>query len=69
MLKETTLVSVIVPVYNMQPYLVECISSILASDYPAFEVIIMDDGSTDHSLAIARKFEKKDPRVKVFSQN
>lgn len=69
MFKETTLVSVIVPVYNTQQYLVECISSILASDYQAFEVIIMDDGSTDHSLEIARKFEQKDPRVKVFSQN
>ncbi len=63
-----TLVSVIVPIYNMQRYLAETIEAILASDYPHFEVILMDDGSKDNSLAIAREYEQKDSRIRLFSQ-
>ena len=61
------LVSVIIPVYNMEQYLSETIDSVLASDYPQFEVIVMNDGSTDHSLQIAQNYANKDSRVKVFS--
>ena len=63
-----TPVSVIIPVYNMQDYLGETLDSILASDYPDLEIVVMDDGSTDNSLAIARKYATADPRVIVFSQ-
>lgn len=62
------LVSVIVPVYNMERYLAETLESILRSDYPNFEVIVIDDGSEDNSRAIAEDFVGKDHRVRLFSQ-
>lgn len=63
-----THVSVVVPIYNMERYLAETITSILASDYENFDIILMDDGSKDESLHIARTFAEKDERIKVFSQ-
>mgnify|MGYP004514951015 CR=1 FL=1 len=65
---DANLVSVIVPVYNVEPYLKKCISSILCQTYKELEVIIVDDGSTDDSLSICKKFECSDNRVKVFHQ-
>lgn len=62
------LVSVIVPVYNMERYLAETLESVLKSDYPNFEVIVVDDGSEDNSRAIAEEFVAKDHRVKLISQ-
>lgn len=62
------LVSVVIPIYNMQAYLAETIESVIASSYPNFEVILMDDGSTDASAEIAQKFVAKDNRLKFFSQ-
>lgn len=50
------LVSVIVPLYNMESFIVETLQSIAASTYPNFEIIVMDDGSKDTSLAIAQQF-------------
>jgi len=61
-------VSVIVPVYNMEKYLPETLDSILASDYHLFEVVLMNDGSTDASLDIAREYASKDARVSVYTQ-
>ena len=55
-MKQSPLVSVVIPVYNMEEYLAETLDSVLASDYPNFEVIVMDDGSKDSSLNIAQKF-------------
>lgn len=65
---EKPLISVIVPVYNMEAYLAECLDSILASNYPRFELIVLDDGSTDKSLQIAREYETKHAAVKVQTQ-
>lgn len=59
-------VSVIVPVYNIEPYLRECIESILRQSYTDFEVLLVDDGSTDSSGAICDEYAEKDSRVKVF---
>ena len=61
-------VSVIVPVYNMEQYLQETLVSIAQSDYPLFEVIVVDDGSTDRSLQIARQYAASDSRFTVISQ-
>lgn len=62
------LVSVIIPVYNMQDYLTECVTSVLASTYTPLEVVIVDDGSTDGSLAVAHDLAAADERVVVVAQ-
>ena len=62
------LVSVIIPIYNSEKYLSETLTSILSSDYDDFEVICVDDGSKDASIAIAKEYASKDNRVKVYSQ-
>lgn len=60
--------SVIVPVYNTEKYLQECIDSILAQTFPDFELILVDDGSTDRSGAICDEYAGKDPRIQVIHQ-
>lgn len=60
------LISVIVPVYNVERYLPHCVESILSQTYQNLEVILVDDGSTDRSGDICDDFGKKDPRVKVI---
>ncbi len=58
--------SIIVPIYNGEIFLRKCIDSILAQDYTDFELVLVDDGSTDGSLEICREYEQKDRRVAVF---
>lgn len=60
------LVSVVLPVYNGEKYLAEAIDSILAQTFGDFELIMIDDGSTDRSRGILREYEKKDARVRVI---
>lgn len=60
------LVSVIIPVYNMEKYLDECISSAVNQTYGNIEIILIDDGSTDNSGDICDRYEKKDSRIKVI---
>ena len=62
------LISIIVPVYNAQNYLDRSIQSIINQSYQNLELLLIDDGSTDNSLAICRKYEAMDPRVKVFTK-
>jgi len=59
-------VSVLVTVYNREPYLAESVESILNSTFQDFEVIIVDDRSSDDSVAIARAFAARDSRCKVY---
>lgn len=61
-------VSVVIPMYNVEEYLEECIESTLNQSLEDIEIICVNDGSTDSSLSIARKFEKKDKRVKVIDK-
>ena len=61
-------VSVILPIYNAGSYLRDAIDSILAQSYTDFELLALDDGSTDDSLAILKEYESKDPRVKLFTR-
>ena len=58
--------SVIVPVYNVENYLNKCITSIVEQTYKALEIILVDDGATDCSGAIADSYAAKDKRIKVF---
>lgn len=59
-------ISIIVPVYNVEKYLSRCIESILSQSFSDFELILVDDGSTDRSGEICDEFAKKDPRIRVF---
>lgn len=61
-------VSIIMPVYNGAAYLAEAIQSILAQTYPSWELIIVNDGSTDDSLTIANEFAHQDDRIRVLHQ-
>lgn len=61
-------VSVIVPVFNAAETIERCIASLLAQSHPLSQIVIVDDGSTDESLYIARSFEKKHPSVQVHVQ-
>ena len=63
------LISVIVPVYNCEQYLCDCIESILSQHYDNLELIIVDDGSTDSSLDVARRYAARDGRIKVLHQD
>lgn len=63
------LISIIVPVYDCEQYLCDCIESILAQHYTNLEAIIVDDGSSDSSLAIASRYAARDSRIKVVHQD
>lgn len=62
------LISVIVPVYNVEEYICRCIDSLLAQTYPHIEVILVNDGSTDNSGKICDEYAAKDSRIKVVHQ-
>ncbi len=64
----SALISVIIPIYNMEPYLSRCLDSVLENTYRDLEVICVDDGSTDKSQEILRDYESKDPRVVVIAK-
>ncbi len=60
--------SVIVPIYNTEKYLKKCIDSILAQSFPDFELILINDGSTDNSGTICDNYAKRDSRIIVIQQ-
>ncbi len=66
MIKE--LVSIIVPVYNVEDYIQDCLNSILSQTYELIEVIVVDDGSTDKSGSLCDEFSQKDSRIMVIHQ-
>lgn len=66
---ENIKISVIIPVYNEEDYLEECLDSVLAQTLKEIEVICVDDGSTDNSARILVEYAKKDPRIIVLKQN
>ena len=63
------LVSIIVPVYNAQNSVARCLESICSQTYQELEIIVLNDGSTDDSLAICEQFRAKDPRIVVDKEN
>ncbi len=62
------MISVIIPVYNVEKWLERCVESVLAQTYRNIEVILVNDGSSDHSLEICYKYQRSDARVIVISQ-
>lgn len=65
---ENDLISVLIPAYNAEKYLHKAIKSVLKQTYRNFELIILDDGSTDQTKAIAEQFAATDSRVKVYTK-
>ena len=62
----TSLVSVIVPIYNQERYLEQCVDSLLHQTYPYLEIILVNNGSKDRSGAICKKFAQQDRRVRML---
>lgn len=62
------MISIIVPIYNAEKYLHRCIDSILEQTFSDFELLLIDDGSTDQSGVICNKYALKDKRVRVVHQ-
>ena len=62
------LISVIVPVYNVEKYLPKCLDSLLAQTWQELEIIVVDDGSPDNSWDIMQEYARRDSRVRPIRQ-
>ncbi|MEM7452740.1 MAG: glycosyltransferase [Planctomycetota bacterium] len=62
------LVSVVVPIYNVEPYLPQCVESLINQTWQNLEIVLVNDGSTDDCAAICDRYAASDPRVKVIHQ-
>lgn len=62
-----SLISIAVPVYNSEKYLVSCLNSLIAQTYDNLEIVVLNNGSTDNSLSIIERFAEKDSRIKYFT--
>lgn len=63
------MISVVIPVYNVEKYLAECVDSVLAQTYTDWEAILVDDGATDSSGAMCDEYGAKDSRIRVIHQS
>lgn len=64
----SSLISIIIPIYNTQEYLSRCLESVVNQTYKNLEIILINDGSTDNSLSICQKYKSKDSRIVLLSQ-
>lgn len=67
-MKQHIKISVIIPMYNSESYIAQCIKSVIGQTYNNWEIIVVDDGSTDRSTEICKKFMLTDERIRLFSQ-
>ena len=65
---ENELISIIVPIYNVENYLRQCLDSIIGQTYKNFECLLINDGSPDHSADICREYVSKDSRFRYFEK-
>ena len=66
---EKNLISIIVPIFNVEKYIAQCLESLLKQTYRNIEILVVDDGSPDNSSLIADEYATKDSRVKVFHKD
>lgn len=62
------IISIIIPVYNVEEYLPRCMESIISNSYSCLEIICINDGSTDNSLKILEDYKKRDKRIYIINQ-
>lgn len=67
--KKDIIISIIVPVYNVEDYLYKCLTSLINQTFKNIEIICINDGSTDNSLNILEEYKNKDNRIKIINQN
>ena len=60
------LVSIIIPVYNAEDFIEECIESVIRQSYETLQIILIDDGSTDRSAELCKKYLRNDPRIELY---
>lgn len=65
---EKDLISIIVPIYNEEKYIKKCVSTIISQEYSNWELLLINDGSTDGTYSIIETLSKIDPRIKVINQ-
>ena len=65
---EKTFFSILIPVYNVEKYVAQCLESVLSQDYDNYEIIIIIDGATDSSALICEDFAERDQRIKLVYQ-
>lgn len=61
-------VSILTPAYNSAPFIAHTIESVFRQSFPSFELLVVDDGSTDETAAVVRSFMRRDPRIRLFAQ-
>ena len=66
MKKQDVQISIIVPIYKVEKYLVRCVESLIAQDFPSLEIILIDDGSPDRCGEICDNYAKKDARITAY---
>lgn len=62
-------ISIIIPCYNIAPHLSKCVDALLVQSHSDFELLLMDDGSTDATLEVCKRYEAQDPRVKAHTHH
>ena len=66
-MKKQLRISIVIPVYNAEKYVAECLNSIKNQSFQEYEVVIVNDGSKDRSLEVCREIAERDERIRVFS--
>ena len=61
-------ISIIIPIYNVESYLRKCLDSIIEQSFPYFELLLINDGSTDASTQICQEYVEKDDRIRYFEK-
>lgn len=68
-MRNTPLVSIIVPIYNLEKYISDCVNSLISQTYTNIEIILINDGSSDNSKSICEEFCKLDKRIRLLNHN